>query len=618
MRGVGQEEPDSLLRDNAVGVYLDDVYVGHGNGLSSELGDTERVEVLPGPQGTLYGRNTIGGAVKFVSVKPTGQLGIKQNLDGGNYNYFHSLTNIDLPEVAGLAAKISFLKSDIDGVVKNAGTGRDFGEKDARGFRFALRWRATEKLAADYVYDYSKQTGTSNYQQHQYNVTDFGTTFPLFPTRQTTTWRPVDLPIRDNFKSMGHALTLTWDVAPSATLKSITAYRQFQGQSLHDAVEGYSLPAVEGVDTTQHQVSQEFLLTGGTANSHIKYHLGLFYFKEGGRQSILELSDPFSLAFADPYLPPTVADTFAKYILVENRSKAIYGDVTWIPPFLDDRLSVDVGGRYSKDNRDFHRTAPDDTAGTATASAFDPSITLDYKWTASLHTYAKLAKAYRSGGFDAFNTVATLFKPEHLTSYEVGWKSQWWNDRLRINVDAFREKYKDIQLSFFSPDFTEYQTVNAASATIKGVEGELVVLPFEGLTLSGSFTRLQSDSTTTNPYTSVVVSGQLPNIPKMKYSLSAEYGFTPFSFGTLSALVSYDYHDKQLGGGAAPDDFKPAYGLIDGRVTLSEIAAADGRLAVSLWGRNLANRDYEVYHNFNAVIFGMPRSFGVNLSYDYR
>jgi len=247
-------------------------------------------------------------------------------------------------------------------------------------------------------------------------------------------------------------------------------------------------------------------------------------------------------------------------------------------------------------------------------------VTVDYKWTPSVHTYAKVAKAYRAGGADSINytflssSLAT-FKPEHLVSYELGLKSLWWDDRLRFNADVFEEKYRDIQLGFYGPNFQEFITANAGQATIKGAEGAVEFIPVDGLKLSAAFNYLSSNATQTNPFTLVTLVQELPNVPKWKTTVSAEYTFTRLSVGTLAALVSHDYHAKELW---LPGDYRPAYSLVDARLTLSDIPVAQGDFSLALWGKNLTDKQYQVYHNYNDVVFGQPRSFGLSMNYNYR
>jgi iron complex outermembrane receptor protein len=641
IRGVGQEKPANFERDNGVGIYLDDIYVGHGNGLATELIDIERIEVLAGPQGILYGRNTIGGAVKFISNKPTGEFGFKQTFDVGNYDLLRSVTTVDLDEFANISTKLTFLKSEKDGWVENTGSAGNPGERDATGFRAALRWAPTDALTVDYTFDWTEQDSISNYQQHGYPMfAQSLTNLQVFPNRQDRTWRPIDLDVRDDFEVSGHAVTASWDINDNLTLKSITGYREFESESLHDGAESYNVSTLVATDADQDQFSQEFLLSGGTEDGSILYHVGVYYFKEDVIQHESELVSNFGIASAinaalgagDPIVPPALSDLkpFNTYDIM-NESKAVYAQVTWTPDILEQRLTFDLGARYTEDDRELTWNKPSnagthlavDASDSVSADSFDPAFTIKYQWTDELHTYFRYAQAYRSGGFDTGAERLQAFDSEELESWEFGLKSQLLDDRLLLNFAVFTHDYKDIQVQFFDPGLDPSEppvkvTVNAAEASTDGAELEVKFIPVEGLVLSGAAAYLSSETTVANPFTGETGDRPLFNTPEWKYNLSAEYSFNEMSFGTLSALVTYDYRDEELAAGSSdPTDLKPDYGLLGARLSLSNIPVPTGELNLALWGKNLADEDYEVYHNFGSVIYGEPRSYGVSLRYQF-
>ena len=205
----------------------------------------------------------------------------------------------------------------------------------------------------------------------------------------------------------------------------------------------------------------------------------------------------------------------------------------------------------------------------------------------------------------------------------IGFKSKLLDDRLLFNIAIFTLDYENIQVQFFDPGLDANQppakvTVNAAEASTDGAELELKYLPVRGLILSAAAAYLDSETTVTNPFTGVTEDRLLFNTPKLKYNLAAEYNFNPSSIGAFTAVVSYDYRDEELAAGSSdPEDLKPDYGLLGARLSLSEIPVPVGNLNLALWGRNLTDEEYEVYHNFGSVIYGEPLSYGLSLIYDF-
>ena len=609
IRGVGQADVVNISRDPGVGLYLDDVYLARSNALTTDLGDIERVEVLRGPQGTLYGRNTIGGAIKFVSAAPTGVFDAKESIDAGNFGYVRTLTTVDLPEYASFSLKATFVKSDIDGWVANPGSGGDFDAKDEEGYRLALRWRPNDTLTVDYAFDYATQHGTPNYIQRGYDyppqdypgVTD---TSPIQPGRVDQSWRPVDLALKDDFKAYGHALTATWDVADQATVKSVTAFRESDSNFTLDTAEAFNTPQIEYYALAERQFSQELILSGADDNLGLKYTAGALGFIESGTQTYGFINNPFIThlpRFSDLALVPGSS---------RNRSAGLYANVTWTPPILDERLSFILGGRYSWDWR-YANGGFVPSSGSVGYSSFDPSVTVDYRWTDQIHTYFKYSEGYRAGGFNLYNVVLKPFQPENLTAYEVGLKSSWWNGRLRFNIDAFDEDYQDIQVDavVLDPTLQSLVTIteNLGKANYEGIESDLAFVPFDGLTLTANYSYL--DASTRSSVTS------LPFAPRWQYNLGAEYRLGQVGPGILSAVAGWSWIGRETAGGAG---ILPGHGLVDARLTLSDIELPSGKLSVSLWAKNLLDRSYlYVNSGFGAIAFGEPRSFGANLTYRY-
>jgi iron complex outermembrane receptor protein len=608
IRGVGQSDVVNISRDPGVGIYLDDVYLARSTALTTDLGDIERVEVLRGPQGTLYGRNTIGGAIKFVTATPSGKFDAKESIDAGNFGYIRTLTSIDLPEYAGFSLKATFVKSDLDGWIHNPGTGGDFDAKDEEGYRLALRWRPRDDLMIDYSFDYATQHGTPDYLQRGYDyppqdypgVTD---TSPLQPGRVDRAWRPVDLTLKDDFKTYGHALTVTWEATDQMTLKSVTAYRENDSNFTLDTAEAFNTPQIDYYVLAERQFSQEVILSGSDDDLALKYTIGALGFVESGSPDFGFINTPFINHL------PRISDLSFVPGSARNRSAGGYANVTWTPPILDDRLSIILGGRYSWDRRDasggFIRSS-----GSVSYTSFDPSATIDYRWSHDLHTYFKYSQGYRAGGFNLYNVVLRPFQPESLSAWEVGLKSSWWGDRLRFNIDGFDADYRDIQVNIVTLDPVLHSLVtvteNLGRATYQGIETDLAFVPVDGLTLTANYSYLNAGSESSLT--------PLPFAPHAQYNLGADYRFGAVGPGVLTGIVGWSWIGRESAGGVTI----PGYGLINARLTLGEILVGDGKLSVSLWSKNLADRRYlYVNSGAGAIAFGEPRAFGANLTFAY-
>ena len=172
IRGIGNADSVVITKDPTVGVYYDGVYAARSTGLLADLSDLERIEILRGPQGTLYGRNTTAGAINFINVKPTGELGFKQVLGAGNYGSWRSISHLNLNDMGGFKAKFTASFSERDGWVENKGPNKipgldytDFYLRETEGYRIALRYDGLENLVVDYSYDYSDMTSSPGYHQ---------------------------------------------------------------------------------------------------------------------------------------------------------------------------------------------------------------------------------------------------------------------------------------------------------------------------------------------------------------------------------------------------------------------------------------------------------------------
>lgn len=617
IRGIG-DPAATQTRDNPVAVYVDGVYVAKGQGLANELAELERVEVLRGPQGTLYGRNATAGAINFITRPPElGEFSAQQNLSFGSFNEFRSRTSVNIPIGDVAAVDFTYVRAKKNGLVRNLGAGaKRFGDVDRNAIRTALRWQVSDNFEARYAYDSSWIEDTSPYAQQ----------VPFYPaegklvregTSGAIALEPSDTHVQ------GHNLTLTYDFGPDLTIKSITGYRRlsdFTTQIYNPAAPALPIfPFGNTSATRQKQFSEEIQLIGDAFDNSLKYVGGLYYFEESGS------------SFDHSEMPGSVNPRSANW---DNKAYAVFGQATWTPKALDERLHVTLGARWSKDERQAGvfstRTAQGgptvvllDAEGKRSFNDFSPTATVQFDINDDVNIYAKATKGYRTGGFNPTASSQKRFTdgfgPESLLSYESGIKSEFFDRRVRFNLAAYYSKYKDIQTNVFDPFNPRiFDIINAGRAVTKGIEADLTVLVVEGLTVNGSY------GYTDPKYKKVVDLGgndvtsnfHFQHAPKHSFTLGADYRSPETPIGIVEANLGYAWQDKYQGVASDPTIITHSYGLLSGRIGLTDIGGKEG-LRIALWGRNLTNTTYYLNHFSIAgsalAMFGEPRSWGVDI-----
>ncbi len=273
IRGVGNVDSQIVL-DSPVGIYLDGVYMARSVGLVADVADIERVEVLRGPQGTLFGRNTTGGAVNVVTKRPGEELAFSQLLSGGEYGLFKSRSTLNVPLGDTAAAKFTYQHHERDGWIENEGQGDDFHSFDRDAVRADLRWRPTEYVTVDYSYDDSQNDFTGNY----YHLLEVSANFTgvLQPQRGRQDEAKLLLPYEGS--------SADTDIG---TLKSISAYREVEEDTYQDYSGNDFIPVFRNnrFNADQDQFSQEFQLAGEACDEQVEYIAGLYYFEESGNET---------------------------------------------------------------------------------------------------------------------------------------------------------------------------------------------------------------------------------------------------------------------------------------------------------------------------------------------
>ncbi|WP_419828095.1 TonB-dependent receptor [Sphingomonas sp.] len=646
IRGVGTlSDVNQPAREQGVGVYIDGVYLGRAQGLGAALFDVERIEVLKGPQGTLFGRNTEGGAISIVTKRPTGELGMEATAGVSNYGGSEGIAHVNLPRLGTVSFKLDGLFERRGGTVDNPLTGQSNLNSYRRwGVHGSALWAPSPTFSALLQADYSRDESTPFYVQ----LLAKGS-LPLAPIIKVQPDRAkvdnVGVPLEPSVgKTKGASLHLDWKLADWLRARSITSYRKLFQSQFDNGSSVLSVFAPNAnfsryslAEFRQHQVSQELQLLGDLPQ--LTFVAGGFYYHEYVRDNAFAPNTLKFNATGTDYtvLPSPVSSTpFPdRASIAKTDSAAIFGQATYTPAFLDDRVHLTLGGRYTHDKKQgslFQVNGATPTLSGVTAplpldasfNRFDPLINLSVNLTPAVHVYGKYSSGYKAGGANSRSLTYRPFGPESVAVYEIGAKTEFLDNRVRLNLAAYTGRYKSVQIDFNAiipgSNRGTLETTNTDGAgRIKGVEAELTIAPARGLTLTGNYAynkvRLPAAP---NPF----VTGN-PSIvvyplyaPLNSASGAVDYSL-PVGGAAIVAHVDANYADSQYTSSADPTKSDSSF-IVNGRLSLADIrlSGSGATLAVSLWSRNLLNKQYAFLRNFNAAlgtygIFNEPRTYGV-------
>ena len=624
IRGNAPRDSSEVTREASVGVYLDGVYMARSQGLDMELVDLQRIEVLRGPQGSLFGRNAVGGAVSLISKKPSGQFGFNQTLTVGRFDELRSVTRINFDQFSAVKTKLDFIHAERDGWVNNTAPGQsDYTEYKKDGGRFSLNWQANKQLMVDYSYDQSEvETAQNYYQLYIDRIGIFGEERKrLTESRQPAT--PLSPTI---IEQKGHALTLTWQQSDALIIKSISGYRELQ----EDNDNNYNgVVYFNGFSETslldQNQYSQELQFIGSI--NQFEWVTGLYYLKEDVDKTLVSR---FTLDIFGNFGPPLSAISppitlTPRVVNAEAESQAVYGQLTWA---LSEQLDLTLGTRYTEDTRFATRFETALQVSDQKSDHIDSKVTLNYHWSDNLATYMQWSTAYKAGGVNTRSASFTPFTEEEAKTVEIGLKSEFWQQRGRLNLALFSSDYSDLQLDFTDPfALGVVETINISKPVdVKGLELELTVSPIASLAMGLSYTYLDSHMPLqASPFDGSLTQFYVLMAPMHAGAMTLDYQFTPTDYGILSVhldIMSKDSFSYNPYGEQRLD----AYTLINGRVTLADINLGNrsGALRASLWGKNLTDEEY-IIDAFAvgdpavtiANAYGDPRTLGIEFVYDF-
>jgi iron complex outermembrane receptor protein len=589
IRGVGQGDFNYAL-EPGVGIYIDDVYFATATGAEFNLIDLDRVEILRGPQGTLAGKNSIGGAIKLYSKRPDGNGGGYIEGTYGSDNLMQGKAAADFTIVPEkLFARVSLVSRHQDGYVTMidykcahpgpistgvAGLGTipnnlptlvhdetcelgKAGGVDYTAGRVALRYNPDSSLdinlSADFDGDNSEVQPAvlkiANYPNKTppINGVPFG---PWFITGQkyttyanstdfNTAYGPYTSPTISHMQQWGTSADVQYNFTDKLQLTSITSYRRYTSK-FGDIADGSPVSVALQFHTLKYrQFTQEVRLNDTVGDGLLDFTVGGFYFNGHGRQS-----GRIDLSYSNL--------DFLSDDLIPSESIAGFVNAALHPT---SKLTIDGGLRYSSDKKSytFGRIAPDHSgpapivgglngvSGHFKHSRLDYRFAIDYNWTPDIMTYAQVSTGFKGGGINPRPFIpeqVVSFDPETLTAYEVGAKTEFLDHRLRLNAAAFYNKYDNIQLTVFScpqfspsPTFPCFAPLNAGSADVDGAELELNAFPTRGLELDGSLSYLHFK------YTSISTNVGIPGVRGVQMGMVPPY--TPSwkaSFGMQYAI----------------------------------------------------------------------------------
>jgi iron complex outermembrane receptor protein len=509
IRGIVPFDANQTARDQGVGVYVDGIYLGRQQGLNAALLDIDRIEVLRGPQGTLFGRNTEGGAVSIITKAPTGVFGVRGSVGVGNYGQREGSLHVDLPAFYNLAIKADAIYEHQGATVKNPLDGQyGWNYHNVVGGRIAGRWTPVDGLTVDVAYDQSKDENTPNYSQ-LINYNPLGRTVGVYtgtvlgpPAGGTCTpaciaplsplvvvsggdrMKTADIGVPQQpsvDRTNGWTGSIKYKVLPNLELRSITAYRQV-GTHQWDNSGGahrtifqpnanfsrYSLS-----ELYQHQFSQEFQVVGNIANQ-LDYVVGAYYFWEKATELAATPSTNRWNANGTGYTINSETRPNPSAVIASSnqgwdrqdwfiqrdsharaKSYAVFGQATWTPPSFD-IFHLTGGARWTKDKR---TGILDIVQNKTTAFTFnfdndriDPMVVAAIDATPDIHFYAKYATGYRAGGANDRSQTFTSFGPEIVKSYEVGSKMDFFQHKARLNLAAYYMRRTGTQTDFDNVD----------------------------------------------------------------------------------------------------------------------------------------------------------------------
>jgi iron complex outermembrane receptor protein len=666
IRGIGSSR-GTIQDENRVPVYLDGVYLGTADGALVDVINVERIEVLRGPQGTLFGKNALSGAIHYISQEPGEEFGGRVKVGGGRFGRHEVSGHVDVPFGTNVFSRLSGAYRNDDGNGESVTTGEDLGDVGTTFFSGDFVWEAADnfrvRLAGDYTDEDNNgpvveiiaddvddpndpvyfNTGIAPLLVTTYN--QLANFFPTVPRLTDTTVQGVDrwdtragTDGVAKTETWGVRLNLDWEITSWLTVKSLTSYREL------------SFDRVLDLDATQHevfeelhnrdyeQIQQEIQFHGVNFSDRLTWVLGVFYLNS--RNEFARVRNVGCELGVLPSPPaPAVVRRFVcpgaqSFETIDVESVAVYGEATY---GINEIFSLTGGLRWtSEDTEDFGsqiRPPPYiEGSNSGNNTKVTPRVILRAEWTEDLMTYFSYSEGFRSGGHNA-RVITTLpdngflpFEPETLTAYEIGVKSQFFDDRLQVNIAGFIQDWDDMQVeqnltlppTFIPQNFFQ----NAGSGKSDGFEMEVVALLGAGWRFNAGLGYIDAGYTELDPaIVSLTLDTPFAEAPEWNYNLGAQWDYQPSFGGALTTRVDWGWQDDQQVNADRSNAVRDnSFGLLRANMTYE---LPGGRWTVSVFGTNLTNERYllsglsGVGQTLPTGTYGRQREWGVSVTYEF-
>lgn len=641
IRGVGTVRLNGATADASVGYFLDEVYIGRRGSATPPIFDLERLEVLRGPQGTLFGKNVVGGALNLTTAKPQFDFGGSAYIAVGDYGALQTGGHVTDAISENVAVRFAFYQNKHNGYAKNIVRKEEMEDLEAYAARGSLLWNLNDDVRLEVIIDGSSDTGNgpSRHSVDNPHVPGFGPVTPnLISQNPRTNESPYDQ--YANKDTSGITARLEWDLG-RVTATYLSALRKGEAGARWTQAGAGSPPSLTSSTLTQAEdhtgLTQELRFASGQ-DQRLRWLAGLYYLDDDTQRSVRNTATSFLPGGAGS-LRDILDGDYEQFGRGISKNYAIFGDASYD---LTDDLTLSVGGRYTRDEKDWDLDTvvyglgpPPSIFPTAPVrgpfmvtdsevwSEFTPKATIDWRFGDGKLAYASVARGFKGGGWQqGAGTAAGAqvpYDPEFAWNYEVGLKSEWLDRRVRVNLAAFYTDFTDLQVELLDDVNLVLVVANAADAVIKGLEGELQIVLHENVTLFGSASFIEAEyKDYIDPLRGIDYSGnRIQRTPEFQGNAGIDVNI-PISDGLeLIGNIQYGYQGEMFYGPDNTND-EPDYALLDLRAGL---ASQDGRWQMYAYAKNVTDELYRVsiipFAGDEFSVYGPPSTYGLRFAMNF-